>query len=276
MPNPITKVAPDANIGMWPGAAATHPLGLRMLTVLAQWPYVESQVASTLIEITRGDAPEAIEALVKAPNSAKQRKILLDIAATHMDEERLLWLSAIIGMMEGDFKQRNRLAHWMCGVSPNVPNGLLLENPVPQWQHEARRKAIQAKYGRAFHSIPEPQWSDEMRRADAEFWRQPRKHIFVYIERDFKEITENFNGTVHAFFCLNRYLQLDNERSRDQELTRMQAVPRFLPTLEKLRRDDQKTPPAEPPQQWFAALLRQCKRFLKKQSDRVRSLLRQS
>lgn len=135
MPQPLSRVQPSAtiifgNAGDRP--LARHPeLAVLAIEAIASWSNVESFMLSLFIQLMGGnDSMAASVYLALEAQSAKNAVIntASQIALQGRDQE-LSVLRAILRITKTNEKERNKLAHWTWGDSPDVPDALLLVNP---------------------------------------------------------------------------------------------------------------------------------------------------
>jgi hypothetical protein len=153
MPQPLSRVAPNANILLGNAGdrpIARHPdLAILAMEALVSWCNVEGFMLQLFVELFGGHGALAVEVFLSLQNqSAKSAAI--DAAAqkvlgARVDELRVL--RAILAIAKTNEKERNKLAHWTWGDSPEIPDGLLLVDP----------RAIIGDYDRASVFVYKPQ-----------------------------------------------------------------------------------------------------------------------
>lgn len=135
MPQPLSRVSPNASIII--GNAGDRPLSrhseLAVLAIeaLASWCNVEGFLLRLFVDLFGGHGALAAEVFLSLQNqSAKSAAI--DAAATTVlrnRDDELRVLRAILAIAKTNEKERNKLAHWTWGESPNIPDALLLVDP---------------------------------------------------------------------------------------------------------------------------------------------------
>lgn len=255
MPHPIDSVKPSGVGGpivlsMDIVSRERPELAAAMLSVITNWAYVEFEIGNTLLALYPKDAKAEIEEFLRVPNSTRQREILVEKAKERMTPEHLSWLEALLMMTASDYRQRNRLCHWLSGVAFSIPDGILLENPEVLLRHE----------------LVEQDWNEQVeeagRKKDMQFFlnmrelkpRLSRRHIFVYQMRDFEGINKNFKELKQGFRDL-RWLMSPRTSKRDQVQAQLYSLPRFQPTLSRLRARPS-TPPKALHRRWREAARR--------------------
>lgn len=135
MPQPLSRVAPDASVML--GNAHDRPLtrhpDLAVLAAeaIASWSNVESFMLRLFVELFGGHGSLAAEVFLSLDGqSAKSAAINAAASSVLMQREKeLSVLRAIMAIAKTNEKERNKLAHWTWGDSPNLPNAVLLVDP---------------------------------------------------------------------------------------------------------------------------------------------------
>jgi len=135
MPQPLSRVRPSATIILGNAGdrpLARHPeLAVLAIEAIASWSNVESFMLSLFIQLMGGnDSMAASVYLALEAQSAKNAGIstAAEIALQGREQE-LSVLRAILSITKTNEKERNKLAHWAWGDSPDIPDALLLVNP---------------------------------------------------------------------------------------------------------------------------------------------------
>ena len=135
MPQPLSRVAPDASIAL--GIAADRPLAkhanlaLLAIEAIASWSNVESFMLHLFIELFGGQGSLAADVFLALDGQAA-KSAAIDAAANSVLSDRpdeLKVLRAIMAIAKTNEKDRNKLAHWTWGESPDLPDALLLVSP---------------------------------------------------------------------------------------------------------------------------------------------------
>ena len=199
-----------------------------MFRVLTAWPWVETQLALTMVAILQADSRIEIHNFVNTPNTTRLKELLLDRAKKKLSDDMQQMLEVLVQMFSEDFKKRNKLAHWLSGVSPQVHDGLLLENPHAMWKYTVEIEEWKAAMAAARER-------DDF--AAIERMEMPgmvRQHAFVYKIKDFDDMLARFKQTQDAFFWF-RFSMIQKGEGRADALSRLNNVPRVLSGLETLR-----------------------------------------
>lgn len=184
MPQPLSKVAPNANImignvGDYP--MQRHPeLALLVAEVIASWANVESFLLNLFIELMGGPKGKAATVFVSL-DSRSARTAAIQAVARSLPEKHKKLLDAILAVTKSNAKSRDKIAHHIWGDSPNIPNALLLHNPKDSIDQLART------------------------------------NIFVYRENDFKQIIKA-NERLAGFGQSLEFILIDHPANRDGKL----------------------------------------------------------
>ncbi|TAK05524.1 hypothetical protein EPO44_06370 [bacterium] len=135
MPQPLSRVRSSATIILGNAgdrSLARHPeLAVLAIEAIASWSNVESFMLNLFIQLMGGnDSMAASVYLALEAQSAKNAaiKTAAEIALKGREQE-LRVLYAILSIIKTNEKERNKLAHWTWGDSPDIPDALLLVNP---------------------------------------------------------------------------------------------------------------------------------------------------
>jgi hypothetical protein len=135
MPQPLSRVLPKAssiigNAGDRP--LARHPeLAVLALEAIASWSNVEAFLLDLYMQLLGGNESLAASVyLALDGQSAKTDAIKAAAANALRDRPReLALLEAILAVAKTNEKDRNELAHWTWGDSPDLPDAVLLVDP---------------------------------------------------------------------------------------------------------------------------------------------------
>lgn len=136
MPHPLSRVKPDANIAF--GNAGDRPLqrhpDLAALAIeaIASWANVENFMLKLFVEMFGGNESLATNIYLALENQAAKNAAISAAAKTTLGEDSREYsvFKAIISLSKTNEKSRNKLVHWTWGDSPNIPDGLLLIDPL--------------------------------------------------------------------------------------------------------------------------------------------------
>ena len=132
MPQPISRVAPDAsiflnNIGMFRLRELPELASLAM-ECIATWATVESWMLNLYLDMAGGNRTSAAAMFLTLEANSARRAALAPLVETLQPLHQQLY-AAIAGVMKSREKARNKLAHWVWGYTPDVPDAVLLADP---------------------------------------------------------------------------------------------------------------------------------------------------
>lgn len=135
MPQPLSRVVPNAsvvfgNAGDRP--LARHPeLAVLAIEAIASWSNVESFMLKLFVSLLGGNGSLAAEVFLALENQAAKNTAINAAASSVLREltGELRVLKAILAITKTNEKERNKLAHWTWGDSPNIPDGVVLIDP---------------------------------------------------------------------------------------------------------------------------------------------------
>ena len=135
MPQPISRVVPNAsivlgNVGDRP--LARHPdLALLAIEAISSWSNVENFLLKLFVQLFGGTESLATNVFLSLENQSAKTAALNAAALTVFQDgaEEYRVFRAILAIAKTNEKDRNKLAHWTWGDSPNIPDGVLLVDP---------------------------------------------------------------------------------------------------------------------------------------------------
>jgi len=135
MPQPLSRVNRDANVLI--GNAGDRPLERHAqlaavaLEAIASWSNVEAFLLRLFVQVLGGDQSLATAVYLALEGQAAKSAAIRAAAALALRSQAgtLAVLDALLAIAKTNEKERNRLAHWAWGDSPDLPDALLLYDP---------------------------------------------------------------------------------------------------------------------------------------------------
>jgi len=109
-----------------------HPrLAALAIEAIASWSNVENFMLRMFVQLFGGNESVATNIFLSLDNQSSKTAAINAAADTVLKEkpDELSVLKAIMTISKTNEKSRNKLAHWVWGDSPNIPDALLLINP---------------------------------------------------------------------------------------------------------------------------------------------------
>lgn len=133
MPQPLSRIAPNAGYEL--GNVGTRTLSQRpdlalmAMEVIAAWSHVESFMLRMYIQLAGGAQSDAAAVFLAMETSTAKSAAITVLAERKLSPENLKLLRAVIKITKSAQKERDKLAHWIWGLSPQLPDALLLSDP---------------------------------------------------------------------------------------------------------------------------------------------------
>lgn len=134
MPNPISKVHPNAsimlgNVGM--GSPLNHnpELALYAMDVVRTWSDVENFRLNFYMEILGRNNEHAKAAFLALDSESAKNQSIRAVAERALSGDLLKVFGAVQKLSKRIQKTRNRICHWTWGFSPQIEDGFLLVDP---------------------------------------------------------------------------------------------------------------------------------------------------
>ncbi|MDZ7725711.1 MAG: hypothetical protein U5R06_23515 [candidate division KSB1 bacterium] len=203
MPNPISKVMPSAsivmgNVGNSP--FSRHPdLALLVAESISSWSNVENFLLKLFVQILGGNKSLATDIYISLESQAAKTSAINAAARSilKMESDELKIFKAIMAISKANVKNRNKLAHWTWGYSPDLNEALLLVDP----------KATISEYDRS--------------------------KIYVYKKIDFESIVESNNNLCH-YIQLLKFVFMNHSANNNNELiTELLSKPEIIAKIPK-------------------------------------------
>lgn len=130
MPQPITRIIPDPYIILDPAVLAGKPdMATLVSKIFATWASIEHDLGSMLVRLLGADARPA-HAMFSILRSQQLQNAAIEAAAKSiLPREEYQIFSAVMAVVNGVQKTRNRLAHWAWASCKERPDLLLLGDP---------------------------------------------------------------------------------------------------------------------------------------------------
>ena len=174
---PLAKFNDVNHLSFAPGSVFQRPsLAPHVMLVIEQWSFTEARILLILKHCLGGDPTVTSAVLLSIDSQAAQRSAILAAAKAVLNEEYgLLFQSSFLSTLASR-NTRHRFAHHLWGVSDDLPDALLLQDPKDFHTALAQRvKRVAAREKAGIYPAGE-----DVRSLD-------RSGMSVWRERDFLE-----------------------------------------------------------------------------------------
>lgn len=130
--NPLSRVKPGARIRRLPDTMATQPkIAQTLADCIAAYSEIELNLGRALSVLLKADVKVAMAMYARVENRAAQgRMIRAAIEAANISQQQKdVFIAILEQLVVPGMKERDKLAHWPWGYSPDLPNALLLFEP---------------------------------------------------------------------------------------------------------------------------------------------------
>jgi hypothetical protein len=249
MPNPLSTVKPGATVELNTNALKERPELSQLIAVaVGKWAHVEHLLALLMIRILGANHRPSIAMFTTLTSSNLQMVALKAAGQAGLRDDDLDHFSASVRVAESAGKQRHKLAHWIWGQSPDLPNALLLADPAHLFENELTMERINSLGGffAMAKLIPFPREETSL----AEIYRSyayDETAIFVYRKSDLERIVRDLEEAIFCLFNVNLYLDPYWSERRDELSRQLSSKRLFREALFRIREDRQKnqTTPSE-------------------------------
>jgi hypothetical protein len=196
-----------------------------MLEAICLWGEVEALLATILIAVVRRDARRTVEQFLELSSSRRQREVLEQAASEKLSPEQMELLSAALSVYSHQAKERNRLVHWCAGMSPEVPDAIILQDPKRQAHlNLALVEHIEGLRANGSEAMPDS-FANPASRAT----------MLVYRTSDFERTIREMEEVKSMLITLRHAIDPYGANSRPSQ--RLESMPRFQAALRRLRGD---------------------------------------
>jgi len=129
---PLSRVSPTAGVAMGTqDAMTTRPkVAIKIAECVAEWAEIETVIGLFLALLLDADASAAVAMYTSVENRAAQMRMVEAAARSKLTSNHFEVVEAImVAFVRPAMKERDRLAHWCWGYSPDLPEDLLLIDP---------------------------------------------------------------------------------------------------------------------------------------------------
>jgi len=279
MPQPLSSRTPVTGYSL--GNSYDQPLtrpefAPLAMAIISGWALVETQVGGAFVKMVGESVTPAVEIFL-ALQGAGQQAALQAAAKTCLDEQGLELFEALLALHASSAKERNRVAHWIWGTSPALPNDALAADPRDFLVFSADL----VKYQLAGEAARQERWKRQFAPVDHSFrtrgraptleeragWPSPDDvtqptipeippdRILVYTTTDFHQIRARIDRLGNHFLSFSNLLgrrTLLAQPTLDGELLRQLStepdVAEVLARRRERRRNNPQSPPPQPEQ----------------------------
>jgi len=125
---PLSRVSPNAEVifGRNEDMASRPEVAVKISQCIAEWADIESMLGMLLAILLDGDQDAALAMYSGVENRSSQMKMLESAARIKIPEKIDLFTVLMGSVIRPAMRERDRLAHWCWGFSPNLADALLL------------------------------------------------------------------------------------------------------------------------------------------------------
>lgn len=232
MPQPLSSAKPNANIFIGNNTdspARQRPnLALEAMNVVAEWSILEGFINGLFVNLL-GANPKQSSAIFSTIRSQQGQRdaieAVLAIALQDRDEQNII--RAIFKVYERASKVRNRICHWVWGHSPQLPDAVLLADPVAmaEFKAEVAQFTQSICFGTVNLAPPTPN----------------HRRIYVYTQEDFRQASTKIQRAMHL--AISATMELARKTPQGAPgLLQLSSEPEIHAELERLSKDHQSNP----------------------------------
>jgi hypothetical protein len=186
MPQPLSRVNPNATLII--GNNCDNPsdhrpeIALLAIKVIAEWSILESFLQGLFVKLLGSNPALGAAMYSSLSGTSARRDAFRAVAKLSLSPEELEIFDAIFSLYITAAKQRNNVAHWVWGYSPQIPDGVILCNPNVFMDFNVRIEQFTAALI----------WEEKV-----EFPQFNKDQVFVFYAHDFTGMSERIQRLMH-------------------------------------------------------------------------------
>lgn len=131
MPQPLLSVAPGADPSFSASAIYQRPnLAPSICTIFSAWAIIEHQQDMLLVQITDGSSAAAISMFRSLRSDRAKQDALTAAAKVSLTQTQFSAFEVVMSVIRSSQKARNRFAHHVWGYCSELPDDILLTDPI--------------------------------------------------------------------------------------------------------------------------------------------------
>lgn len=198
------------------GPSITHPeLALLAMSIMSDWSLLEGAMSSLFVNMLGANPIPGTAMYASLTSTAAQKSALRAVATASLSTNRQDVFEAILTHFGSVAKERNKIAHWLWGTSPDIPDAVLLTNPSSLTEYTA-------------------QMFDHLHEGREPRFTFPEEEIYVWRKQDFLEVTRRLHQVMEYIRLFDiaisppRQFSVD---SNEQALRKLQLEPEIRQAL---------------------------------------------
>jgi hypothetical protein len=197
MPQRLSNVRPNAKVSLHHKHSTNKPeLAVLVTSIFARWAWIEHQISVILLFILGAEAKPAFAMFDILNTQRLQMSAIQAAAKVALPIDQFEVFTAAMLVTDIVQKDRNRLAHWIWGTCPELPDRLLLADPDHLREKEFLRADVTAR---------RPVGGLDPSEFDRLFEVNPAE-VFVYSKTDLERIERDLAQAVGMIAYLRLYL----------------------------------------------------------------------
>ncbi len=223
MPNPLSKVNPRASViiaNSTDTPSIDRPeLAHLAMTVIAQWSILDSWLNGLFVKMLGSQSAAATAIYTSLSGSAAKKSAFDAVAKQSLSKEQMEVFVIIMSLIGKAANQRNNIAHWVWGHSPDIPDGALLCDPIALMKYNAELEIFNRLPPNTQNALPEI----------------PKEKIYVYVSSDFTTLSETIRRLMGYVMSFRFALSPNEWFGGDQELAELIQKPEIQQALVRSR-----------------------------------------
>jgi hypothetical protein len=105
---------------------------------IATWSRVEWAYGSLFISLLQANEAKGAELYASMGSAKSKRDSIMALAVGNLHEQQVTLLDRLLSYTKSQQKIRDKIAHWIWGISDQLPDSMVLCDPKSIWMHSGR------------------------------------------------------------------------------------------------------------------------------------------
>jgi hypothetical protein len=136
---PISKLKPDITYRLHFDSLDSRPAVAQAIAeCIATWSRVEWSYGSLFLSLLQVNEAKGAELYVSLESAKSKQSAIMALAVGNLHEQKVEMLRRLISYTKSQQKSRDKIAHWIWGISDQLPDSMILCDPKSIWMHSGK------------------------------------------------------------------------------------------------------------------------------------------
>src|SRR5208283_2296961 len=157
-PQPLSRIKPDLKYRLHFDNYDKRPAVAQAIAeCIATWSRVELAYGSLFISLLQANEAKGAGLYVSMESAKSKRDAIMALAVGNLHEQKVTMLNRLLSYTKSQQKIRDKIAHWIWGISDQLTDSMVLCDPKSVWTHSGEnlsRMRAASKGGEIFLFAP--------------------------------------------------------------------------------------------------------------------------